>query len=88
MSIIRTLPKVFILVTAFNSLTAKCQELEPLIPGTIITEETTNNASTPRAEPISPVPKAEPIQIDKTVPRAEPVNPPLRPPKIEKNIPE
>ncbi|MEE3175852.1 MAG: tetratricopeptide repeat protein [Verrucomicrobiota bacterium] len=87
MSIIRTLPRVFILVTAFNSLTAKCQELEPLIPGTNITEEATNNASAPRAELISPVPKAEPIQIDKTVPRAEPVNPPLKPPKIEKHTP-
>ena len=88
MSVLRTLPTVFTLVTAFNLLTAHCQEIEPLIPSTNTSEATTNNPSTPRAESINPTPKAEPIQIDKTVPRAEPVNPPLKPPKIEKNIPQ
>ena len=88
MSIIRTLPVVITVITAFNALTAYCQEIEPLIPRTNTSEETANNPSVPRAEPINPVPKAEPIQIEKTVPRAEPVNPPLKPPKIGGNIPQ
>ena len=79
MSIIRTLPTIFTLVTVFNALTANCQEIEPSVPST--------NTSAPRAEPINPAPKAEPIQVDETIPRAEPVNPPLDPPKIGENIP-
>ena len=79
MSIIRTLLTIFTLVTVFNALTANCQEIEPSVPST--------NTSAPRAEPINPAPKAEPIQVDETIPRAEPVNPPLDPPKIGENIP-